>query len=180
MTDVTANTPNASHMATAVGDRNQLLRTRRIVPTWRRLLRNRRVAIGIAVLMVMYLIGLLAPWLSPSGPECANPAGPAEVAQRHAPTGHGQSWPRHAIQGDLGDPHLPLGQPGGDADHHLCRRHSWTGSRIPWRYDRHGDHAGNRYADGVPDLHPAHHDRRDLWLQPRSPDPISRDSRPGR
>lgn len=68
MTDVTANTPNASHMATNAGNRKQLLRKRTVIPTWRRLLRNRRVAIGVAVLIMMYLIGLLAPWLSPSDP----------------------------------------------------------------------------------------------------------------
>jgi peptide/nickel transport system permease protein len=47
---------------------DDLLRTRRVIPTWRRLLRNRRVAIGVGVLTIMYMIGLLAPWLSPADP----------------------------------------------------------------------------------------------------------------
>ncbi len=43
-------------------------RKRSAIPTWRRLLGNRRIAIGAAVLITMYLIGLLAPWLSPADP----------------------------------------------------------------------------------------------------------------
>lgn len=45
-----------------------LLRERTKMPTWRRLLHNRRIAIGVGILLVMYLIGLLAPWLAPADP----------------------------------------------------------------------------------------------------------------
>jgi peptide/nickel transport system permease protein len=45
-----------------------MLRVRTTVPTWRRLMGNRRIAIGVAVLVTMYLIGLLAPWISPADP----------------------------------------------------------------------------------------------------------------
>ncbi len=44
------------------------LQKRHVVPTWRRLLGNRRIAIGVVILITMYLIGLLAPWLSPADP----------------------------------------------------------------------------------------------------------------
>lgn len=43
-------------------------RTRKRVPTWRRLLRNPRIGIGVGVLLVMYLIAVFAPWLAPSDP----------------------------------------------------------------------------------------------------------------
>lgn len=61
----TSNTGQASGLATA---RGSLLRERTTIPTWRRLLRNRRIAIGVGVLLMMYLIGLLAPWLAPADP----------------------------------------------------------------------------------------------------------------
>lgn len=43
-------------------------RRRTTAPVWRRLLRNRRVTIGVAVLITMYLVGLLAPLLAPHDP----------------------------------------------------------------------------------------------------------------
>ncbi len=58
-------TPARTRGAQTAGN---LVRTRTIVPTWRRLLRNHRVAIGAGVLIIMYVIGLLAPWLSPADP----------------------------------------------------------------------------------------------------------------
>lgn len=38
------------------------------VPTWRRLLRNGRIRLGLVVLVTMYLIGILAPLISPADP----------------------------------------------------------------------------------------------------------------
>lgn len=45
--------------------------TRRVrvpVATWKRVVRNRRVALGLVVLVTMYLVGLFAPWLAPADP----------------------------------------------------------------------------------------------------------------
>jgi peptide/nickel transport system permease protein len=43
-------------------------RVRVPVATWKRLLRNHRVAFGLAVLVTMYLIGIFAPFLAPADP----------------------------------------------------------------------------------------------------------------
>ncbi len=59
-------TPLARH-----GTPSQPLDTRRVrvpVATWKRLLRNHRVALGATVLITMYLIGVFAPWLAPADP----------------------------------------------------------------------------------------------------------------
>jgi ABC-type dipeptide/oligopeptide/nickel transport system permease subunit len=55
-------------LARGASARGDLLRQRKVIPTWRRLLRNRRIAIGVAVLVTMYLVGLLAPWIAPADP----------------------------------------------------------------------------------------------------------------
>lgn len=68
MTDLTASTPCAKSAPSAASTIHLGRRERTPVPTWRRLLRNHRIAIGVAVLVTMYLIGLLAPWLSPADP----------------------------------------------------------------------------------------------------------------
>lgn len=54
---------NAPSTNSALGDR-----VRKRVPTWRRLLSNNRIALGVGTLVIMYLIALLAPWLAPQDP----------------------------------------------------------------------------------------------------------------
>jgi ABC-type dipeptide/oligopeptide/nickel transport system permease subunit len=70
MTDLVANTPARRRVSAipAAGRDQNLQRVRVPVPTWRRMLGNPRVSIGICVLVVMYLIGVFAPWLSPADP----------------------------------------------------------------------------------------------------------------
>ena len=60
-------TATATSLANA-GTPAEPLRERKVVPTWKRLLRNHRVALGVGVLVTMYLVGLLAPWLAPADP----------------------------------------------------------------------------------------------------------------
>ena len=69
MTDVTANPSTTAPVSVASNVDRQVLHERTPVPTWRRVLRNRRIFLGLTVLVAMYLIGLLAPWLSPSDPD---------------------------------------------------------------------------------------------------------------
>jgi peptide/nickel transport system permease protein len=66
MTDATTSPRPA--LAAGTSARGDVLRVRTAVPTWRRLIGNRRIALGVTVLTVMYLVGLLAPWLSPADP----------------------------------------------------------------------------------------------------------------
>lgn len=70
MTDLVANNPARRRVSAipAAGRDHNLQRVRVPVPTWRRMLRNPRVSIGVIVLVVMYLIGVFAPWLSPADP----------------------------------------------------------------------------------------------------------------
>ncbi|MDQ3442668.1 MAG: ABC transporter permease [Chloroflexota bacterium] len=68
MSGATVDTSRAAPPTGFAAANDPLLRERTTVPTWRRLMRNRRIAIGVGVLLVMYLFGLLAPWLAPADP----------------------------------------------------------------------------------------------------------------
>jgi peptide/nickel transport system permease protein len=70
MTDLVANNPARRRVSAipAAGRDHNLQRVRVPVPAWRRMLGNPRVSIGICVLVVMYLIGVFAPLLSPADP----------------------------------------------------------------------------------------------------------------
>lgn len=69
MTQATVSSPTmAPTMNRTRVDWQDTQRRRGAVPTWRRLLGNRRIASGVVVLITMYLIGLLAPWLAPADP----------------------------------------------------------------------------------------------------------------
>ncbi len=68
MTDVTASSPAIGPGSLAANADRQTPHERTPVPTWRRLLRNRRILLGLMVLVTLYLVGLFAPWLSPVDP----------------------------------------------------------------------------------------------------------------
>lgn len=68
MTDVTASSPATGSGALSANAGRDDLHERTPVPTWRRLLRNRRILLGLMVLVTLYLVGLFAPWLSPVDP----------------------------------------------------------------------------------------------------------------
>lgn len=68
MSRAAVDTASAAPRTGLAAANDPLLRERTAVPAWRRLLGNRRIAIGVGVLLVMYLIGLLAPWLAPADP----------------------------------------------------------------------------------------------------------------
>lgn len=68
MSQATASLAASASQHRATDPAESVFRIRPTVPMWRRLLGNRRVALGVGGLLCMYLIGMLAPWLAPHDP----------------------------------------------------------------------------------------------------------------
>ena len=68
MSQTTASLAASTSQHRATDSAGDAFLVRSAVPTWRRLLGNRRVALGVGVLICMYLVGMLAPWMAPHDP----------------------------------------------------------------------------------------------------------------
>ena len=94
----------------------------------RRLLRNWRVLLGGGLLLALTIAAVFAPLLAPHDPldqdlprSSCRPTGSSSAPTR-ARAGHRQSWPRHALAPDLGQPRRADGGAGGGRAHRP-RRH---------------------------------------------------------
>ncbi len=148
-------------------------RPRVVAPLWRRLLSNHRVALGLIVLLVLYVVALLAPLIAP-----ADPNNQVLLARLQPPsTEHWfgtDSLGRDILSRAIWAARISLAVSlvamlitivigtifGGVS--------GFFGGAARQRHD-----APHRHLPRLPDLHPADHRRRDLRLERLPADPVS-------